>query len=122
MIDQVLVESILTWLRTEAKGNKNALPRKWLRKYLILKGLLSPLTDTDPKVFEREDRRMRRACESIPTQCGSCSRGYFLIVDAEDRRIAQGQLAAPAASMFERKRCIERAAPQGQISLFGEEA
>ena len=117
MIDQVLVDEILAYLRSECRGNANAKPRRKLMDHLIGKGLLSPEAWHDTRIFEREDRKMRRACESVAGQCGSCSRGYFAIVTAEDRRIAEVQLAAPAVAMLDRKRQIERSAPQGQLTL-----
>jgi hypothetical protein len=112
MSDALLSDDIKLWLSEHARSHMNAKPRRLLLAHLCSQGHWPSASDT-------ADRAMRKACEQMP-MVGSCCRGYFLIVTAEDRRIAQGQLAAPAASMFERKRQIEDAAPQGQIPLFDE--
>lgn len=112
MIDQLLHDDILSWLKSNASSHLNAKPRRLLLAYLCAQGHWPTPNDT-------ADRAMRKAYETM-AQVGSCGRGIFLIQTAEDRRISAGQLAAPAVAMLDRKRQIERSAPQGQISLFEE--
>jgi len=108
MSDAQLATDIRSWLADHA-GRAKAQPRAVLLAYLN-----APLQG-----HSIDDRAMRKAYADMD-RLGSCSRGIFLIVDAEDRRIAQGQLIAPAASMFKREKRIEKSAPCGQISLFEE--
>ena len=110
MIDQLLHDDILSWLKSNASGHAQAKPRRLLLAYLCQQGHWASANDS-------ADRAMRKAVESMP-QVGSCSRGYFAIVTAEDRRIAEGQLAAPAVAMLDRKRQIEKSAPCGQGELW----
>lgn len=108
MTDDLLKTDIISWLRTNANGNANARPRKFLVAYLLFLGHKLPKADPD--------RVVRRVCAEMP-EVGSSLKGYFYITNAADRKVAQGQLAAPAVAMLERKRQIERSAPQGQMSL-----
>lgn len=106
MSESLLCSDILSWLSSHAYGHAQAKPRRLLLDYLHAQG------------HSIDDRRMRKEYESMD-KVGSCGAGLFFIVTAEDRRIAAGQLAAPAVAMFERKRQIEKSAPQGQLDLFG---
>ena len=110
MSDAQLRDDILAWLRDNARGHAQAKPRHHLLVRLCALGHW-------PTPDERADRALRRFKETMP-EVGSCGKGYFLIVTADDRRVAMGQLAAPAAAMFDHKREIEKAAPQGQMELF----
>jgi hypothetical protein len=105
MSESLLCSDIESWLREHAYGHAQAKPRRLLLEYLHSQG------------HSIDDRRMRKEYESLD-KVGSCGQGLFLIVTAEDRRVAQGALVAPAASMFDRKRRIEKSAPQGQGELF----
>ncbi len=106
MID--LADDIRSVLSARARGSAHAMPRR------VLLAELHRLGRTV------SDRALRRAYADM-ADVGSSLAGIFLIVTAEDRRVSCGQLAAPAASMFERKRQIEKAAPQGQMTLWGGE-
>ena len=110
MSDALLAEDIKSWLSAHASGHLNAKPRRLLLAWLCQQGHWPTPNDT-------ADRAMRKFCEKLQL-VGSCSRGYFAIVTAEDRRISAGQLAAPAVAMFERKRQIEKSAPCGQGELW----
>ena len=108
MSESLLLDDIMEWLRRHA-GRAKAAPRAELLAYLRAQG------------HGIDDRQMRRAYAGMD-RLGSCSRGIFLIVDAEDRRISQRGLHSHAMAELVRERAIKDAAPQGQISLFGEEA
>jgi hypothetical protein len=105
MSELLLIKDIESFLRSRALGNAHARPRRELLAYLHSQG------------HSLDDRRMRKATETMEF-VGSCSRGYFWIVTAEDRRIARGQLIAPARSMFEREKKIG-AVDARQGELFG---
>jgi hypothetical protein len=108
MSESILIADIESWLRSHALGHAKARPRRELLAYLCAQGHWPTPNDT-------ADRAMRKACETME-QVGSCSRGYFWIVNAEDRRIARGQLIAPARSMFEREKKIGAVdARQGEL-------
>ena len=110
MSDAQLLEDIIFWLRQHS-GHANARPRRELWDYLHGQG------HSLPKDKAGDCRKLREIYKDIPN-CGSCAKGLFWIVTAEDRHIAEGQLAAPAVAMLDRKRQIERSAPQGQGELF----
>lgn len=111
MSEAQLLEDIIFWLRKHA-GHANARPRHELWDYLHEQGHSLPKDKTG------DCRKLREIYKDIPN-CGSCAKGLFWIVDATDRRVAEGQLAAPAAAMFKRKGAIEKSAPMGQGNLFG---
>lgn len=117
MSDALLCSDIERWLRENARGAENAKPRGRLMDHLISKSLLSPLAHIDRRVFDTEDRKMRRAYETMEF-VGSCSRGLFWIVTAEDRRIAQSQLHGRAMAELVREKRIKDSAPCGQGELF----
>ena len=108
MSDALLDQDIRSWLADHA-GRANAAPRAELLAYLRAQG------------HGVDDRAMRKAYANMD-RLGSCSRGIFLIIDAEDRRISQRGLHAHAMASLVRERAIKDAAPCGQIELFGEEA
>ena len=113
MSESLLIADISSWLRENALGNANAKPRKRLLAYLRNQGHSLPSGDPD--------RYMRRLCEKdkdLAGKIGACSRGYFWIVTADDRRIAQAQLDHPAKAMLVREKRIREAGDAGQMGLF----
>jgi hypothetical protein len=67
------------------------------------------------------DRKMRKTYEHMD-EVGSGGKGVFLIVTADDRRIAGKQLHGRAMAELVREKRIKDAGACGQISLFQEEA
>jgi hypothetical protein len=111
MSDAQLRTDILLWLRENARGHGNAKPRKTtLLPALCVLGHWPSPDDT-------ADRALRKFKETMP-EVGSCSRGYFLIVTSEDRRIAQGNLHSRAMSELVHKKRIGDAGAEGQMGLF----
>ena len=111
MSDAQLRTDILVWLREHAKGHANAKPRKTtLLPWLCSQGHWPSPNDT-------ADRALRKFKETMP-EVGSCARGYFLIVTAEDRRVAEAQLHGRAMAELVREKAIREAAPRGQMELF----
>jgi hypothetical protein len=108
MSDQLLRDDILAFLHANASGAAHATPRRHLLMYLNING------------HSICDRRMRATLSAMP-ECGSCLKGIFFITNAEDRRVAGQQLHSASMSSLVREKRIREAAPQGQISLFGEE-
>ena len=106
MSDAQLAIDIRSWLADHA-GRAKAEPRAVLLAYLKANG------------HGVDDRQMRRAYADMD-RLGACSRGIFLILDAEDRRISQCGLHAKAMSELVRERRIKDAAPCGQRELFEE--
>lgn len=107
MPDSLLVADIETFLRLQARGLANAVPRHKLRRYLHTLG------------HAVTDRAMRRAYADIDS-LGSCAKGLFWIVTAEDRRIAGKQLHGRAMAELVREKRIRDAAPAGQLGLWEE--
>ncbi len=106
MNDALLGGDITSWLVAHACGAANAKPRRMLLDYLRSVG------------HSIDDRGMRKRYEDME-RVGSCGRGLFWILTPEDRRIAQGQLIAPAASMFAREKRIKDTGAMGaQGELF----
>jgi hypothetical protein len=110
MSDAQLELDIRAWLRDNARGHAAAKPRRALLVWLCAQGHWPTPNDT-------ADRALRKFKETMP-DVGSCTRGYFLILTAEDRHVAEGQLAAPAATMFAHQRELKKAAPTGQMELW----
>jgi len=106
--DQLLRDDILAFLHANARGSAHATPRRNLLMYLNING------------HSICDRRMRATYEAMP-EVGSCLRGIFLIVTAEDRKAATKQLHSASMAMLGHEKKIREAGEQGQISLFGEE-
>jgi hypothetical protein len=109
MSDAQLLSDILTWLKSHP-GHANARPRRELWDYLHAQGHSLPKDKTG------DCRKLREIYGAI-ANCGSCGRGLFWIVTPEDRRIARGELAAPAASMFKREKRIGASPDAGQMEL-----
>lgn len=105
MTESLLCADICEWLRMNALGNANAVPRRVMLGHLHAQG------------HSVDDRGMRKAYEGMD-KVGSCARGLFWVVTAEDRRIAGKQLHGRAMSELVRERRIREAAPQGQGELF----
>ena len=113
MSESLLRSDILAFLHAHASGAAHATPRRRLLTHLAVKGQL-PMNSTG-------DRKMRKTYEHMD-EVGSCLKGVFLIVTAEDRRIAGKQLHGRAMSELVREKRIRDAGVCGQILLFNEEA
>ena len=105
MSESLLVADIRSYLIDHAYGSARATPRRHLLHHLHMQG------------HSIDDRAMRKAYETMD-KVGSCSKGIFFIVTAEDRKIATGQLHSHAMAELVREKEIRDAAPQGQGSLF----
>jgi hypothetical protein len=114
MSESQLITDLLEWLRVHAPGNEKARPRKELLAYLIVQGHSLPKGDPD-----RFMRRLKAKHKDLDTKVGSCLRGYYLITNNSDRKVAQGQLHSHAMSELVREREIRDAGATGeQGSLF----
>ena len=109
MSESLLCADISSWLQTHARGSANAKPRRVLLDHLRALG------------HSTTDRSLRRTYADMP-EVGTGQTGLFLIVTPADRKLAEHQLEGRAKSEFYRASEIRKAAPQGQIPLFGEEA
>ena len=107
MSDSLLRSDILAFLQAHAQGHARAVPRHRLMSYLKANG------------HSVTDRAMRRAYADIDS-LGSCAKGLFWIVTAEDRRVAGKQLHGRAMSELVREKRIRDAGACGQINLFEE--
>jgi len=106
MTESLLIADMDAWLRSHARGHERARPRKELLAHLCALGHW-------PKPDATSDRAMRKAAETM--ECvGSCSKGYFFIVNAEDRKIALGQLHSQAMSELVREKRIREAGASGE--------
>ena len=105
MSESLLVADIRSYLIDHAYGSAKATPRRHLLHHLHMQG------------HSIDDRAMRKAYETMD-KVGSCSKGIFFIVTAEDRKIATGQLHSHAMAELVREKKIRYAVPQGQGSLF----
>jgi hypothetical protein len=105
MSESLLVTDIRSYLIDHAYGSAKATPRRHLLHHLHLQG------------HSIDDRAMRKAYETMD-KVGSCSKGIFFIVTAEDRKIAQGQLHSHAMSELVREKEIRDAGQVGQGELF----
>jgi len=101
MSESLLVTDIQSFLIDHAYGAARATPRRHLLHHLHLQG------------HAIDDRKMRKAYENMG-KVGSCSKGIFWIVTAEDRKIAQGQLHSHAMSELVREREIRDAGASGE--------
>jgi len=107
MSESLLVSDIRTWLIAHAYGSAKATPRRHLLYHLRVQG------------HTLDDRKMRKTYEDME-QVGSCGKGIFWIVTAEDRRIAGKQLHGRAMSELVREKRIKDAGQVGQGNLFEE--
>jgi len=109
-MSDLLTGDIRSWLRSNARGHANAKPRRLLLAHLLYLGHALPKSDPD--------RAMRKAYESME-DVGSCAKGIFLVVTAEDRRIAGVQLHGHALAELVREKRVKDGAEAGeQGNLF----
>jgi len=107
MTESLLIADVQAFLIAHAYGSAKAMPRRHLLHHLHMQG------------HSIDDRRMRKVYETMEF-VGSCSRGIFWIVTAEDRRVAQANLHGRAMATLVRESNIKKSAPCGQMELYEE--
>jgi len=107
MSESLLIADIRSFLIAHAYGSAKATPRRHLLYHLRIQG------------HSICDRRMRAMLSAMP-DIGSCLKGIFFIVTAEDRKAATKQLHSASMSSLVREKRIRDAGEVGQGNLFEE--